>query len=193
MSRGFTGTTRKPRCSHHSGNIQHPQGQKRPGKCGATSKWCWPSSLTPVGWCITNTHHKVKTLTKNTTWKSFVTFMMLCGARDQSYGQQKCGSCIMTMHQLIPRNWFKLSWPNTTFLWFNRLPTFLTWLCDYWLFPALKTQLKGTRFESWDDIIRNTTAKLYSIRKEAFQKCFEQLWNRWEKCVQSQGDYFEGD
>jgi len=39
--------------------------------------------------------------------------------------------------------------------------------CDFWLFAHLKTQLKGTRFESRNDIIRNTTAKLYSIRKEA--------------------------
>ena len=65
--------------------------------------------------------------------------------------------------------------------------------CDYWLFPHLKTQLKGTWFGSWDDIIQNTTAKLYSIRKQAFQKCFEQWRNRWEKCIQSQGDYFKGD
>ena len=46
--------------------------------------------------------------------------------------------------------------------------------CDYWLFLHLKMQLKGTRFESRDDIIGNTTAKLYSISKQAFQKCFEQ-------------------
>jgi hypothetical protein len=65
--------------------------------------------------------------------------------------------------------------------------------CDFWLFPHLKMQLKGTRFDSRDDLIRNATAKLYSIRKEAFQKCFEQWQNRWEKCVQSQGDYFEAD
>ena len=65
--------------------------------------------------------------------------------------------------------------------------------CDYWLFPHLKMQLKGTRFESQDDIIQNMMAKLYSIRKEAFQKCFEQWQNCWEKCVLSQADYFEGD
>ena len=53
--------------------------------------------------------------------------------------------------------------------------------CDFWLFPQLETQLKGTRFESRDDIILNTTAKLYSIPKEAFQKFFEQWRNRWEK------------
>ena len=65
--------------------------------------------------------------------------------------------------------------------------------CDFWLFPHLKMHLKGTRFESWDDIIRNTTAKLYSIPKEAFQKCFEQWRNRWQKCVQSKGNYLVGD
>jgi len=128
MSRGFMGTTQKPRRSRHNGNIQHPRGQKGPGKCGATSKWCWLFSLTPVGLCITSMHHKAKTLTKNTTWKSFVAFVMLCSTRDRSCGQRERGSCIMTMHKLIPRNWFKLSWPNTTFLWFNRLPTLPTWL-----------------------------------------------------------------
>jgi hypothetical protein len=65
--------------------------------------------------------------------------------------------------------------------------------CDFWLFTHLKTQLKSARFESRNDITRNTTAKLYSFRKEAFQKCFEQWRNRCEKCVQSQRDYFEGD
>jgi len=44
----------------------------------------------------------------------------------------KRGSCIMTTDQLIPRNWFKLSWPNTTFLWFDRLPTLPTWLLAFY-------------------------------------------------------------
>jgi histone-lysine N-methyltransferase SETMAR len=41
--------------------------------------------------------------------------------------------------------------------------------CDFWLFTRLKTQLKGTRFEPRNDIIRNTAAKPYSIRKKAFK------------------------
>ena len=65
--------------------------------------------------------------------------------------------------------------------------------CDFWLFPKLKMPLKGTRFESPEDIMRSATAQLYSIPKEAFLKCFQQWRDRWEKCVQSQGDYFEGD
>ena len=56
-------------------------------------------SLTLVRWCITSTHHKAKTLTKNTVWKSFVAFAVLCGAREQTGG-----SSITTTHQLIPRN-----------------------------------------------------------------------------------------
>jgi len=37
--------------------------------------------------------------------------------------------------------------------------------CDFWLFPHLRTQLKGTQFESRDDIIRNMTAKLHTVCK----------------------------
>ena len=38
-----------------------------------------------------------------------------------------------------------------------------------------------------------TTAELNSIPKEAFSACFQQWRHRWEKCVESQGNYFEGD
>ena len=65
--------------------------------------------------------------------------------------------------------------------------------CDFWLFPKLKMLLKGTRFESREDIMRNATALLNMIPQEAFQKCFQQWQDRWKKCVLYQGDYFEGD
>jgi len=65
--------------------------------------------------------------------------------------------------------------------------------CDFWLFPKLKMPLKGTRFESSEDIMRNATDQLYMIPQEAFQKCFQQWQDRWKKCVYYQGDYFEGD
>ncbi|PNF29274.1 hypothetical protein B7P43_G08953 [Cryptotermes secundus] len=65
--------------------------------------------------------------------------------------------------------------------------------CDFWLFPKLKIPLKGTRFESREDIVRNATGGLITIPKDAFQKCFQQWRKDWEKCVHYQGDYFEGD
>jgi len=65
--------------------------------------------------------------------------------------------------------------------------------CDFWLFPKLKIPLKGKRFESREDIMRNATDLLNIIPQEAFQKCFQQWQDRWKKCVHHQGDYFEGD
>jgi len=65
--------------------------------------------------------------------------------------------------------------------------------CDFWLFPKLKMPLKGTRFESREDIMRNAMAQLYKIPQEAFQKCFQQWQDCWKKYVHYQGDYFEGD
>ncbi|KAJ4428957.1 hypothetical protein ANN_25953 [Periplaneta americana] len=65
--------------------------------------------------------------------------------------------------------------------------------CDFWLFPKLKTPLKGSRFESREEIMRNVTTELNTIPKEDFQRCFRQWKDRWAKCVQAQGAYFEGD
>lgn len=65
--------------------------------------------------------------------------------------------------------------------------------CDFWLFPKLKMPLKGTRFQTREDIMQNATDHLRAIPKEDFQRCFQQWQKRWEKCVAAQGDYFEGD
>jgi len=62
--------------------------------------------------------------------------------------------------------------------------------CDFWLLPKLKMLLKGTRFESREDVMRNATAQLNMIPQEAFQKFFQQWQDRWKKCVHYQGDYF---
>jgi hypothetical protein len=53
--------------------------------------------------------------------------------------------------------------------------------------------LKGARFESREDIMQNATAQLNTIPKDAFQKCFQQWRDHWNKFVHYQGDYFEGD
>ncbi|PNF22745.1 hypothetical protein B7P43_G06664 [Cryptotermes secundus] len=65
--------------------------------------------------------------------------------------------------------------------------------CDFWLFPILKTLLKGCRFHSRKDIIQNAMAQLHAIPKEAFQDCFQRWKDHWANCVESQGAYLEGD
>jgi hypothetical protein len=46
--------------------------------------------------------------------------------------------------------------------------------CDFCLFPKLKRPLKGSRFDSREDIMQNTMKELRSLPEEAFQKCFQQ-------------------
>ena len=65
--------------------------------------------------------------------------------------------------------------------------------CDFWLFPKLKTTLKGRRFQSREDIMKKATEELQSIPGEEFMKCFEKWQKCWDKCVNHQGEYFEGD
>jgi hypothetical protein len=65
--------------------------------------------------------------------------------------------------------------------------------CDFWLFPELKTALKGHRFSDTADIQEHVTTILQSIPEEEFQKCFEQCKYRLTKCIGAQGNYFEGD
>jgi hypothetical protein len=39
----------------------------------------------------------------------------------------------------------------------------------------------------------NTTRQLQAIPKQAYQTCIEKWKDRWNRCVQSAGSYFEGD
>jgi transposase len=64
---------------------------------------------------------------------------------------------------------------------------------EFFLFPTLKSTLKGRRFESTEAIKTNSLAHLCSIPKTAFQECFRTMKKRWQQCIQSRGEYFEGD
>ena len=65
--------------------------------------------------------------------------------------------------------------------------------CDFWLFPKLKRPLRGHRFESIEEIQRESLRALKAIPGNDFLACFEAWKKRWHKCIVSEGDYFEGD
>jgi len=50
---------------------------------------------------------------------------------------------------------------------------------DFFLFPKLKSTLKGRRFDTTDEIQKNSTNELFAIPKEAFQKAFQSWPKRW--------------
>ena len=60
--------------------------------------------------------------------------------------------------------------------------------CDFRLYPKLKMMLKGTRCESREYIMQNTSNQLNTIPKTSFQECFQKWQKRWGKCVHHQGD-----
>jgi hypothetical protein len=65
--------------------------------------------------------------------------------------------------------------------------------CDFFLFPRLKNTLKGKRFQDVAEIQLNTTRQLQAIPKQTYQTCIEKCKDRWNRCIQSGGSYFEGD
>ncbi|UYV70093.1 hypothetical protein LAZ67_7001761 [Cordylochernes scorpioides] len=65
--------------------------------------------------------------------------------------------------------------------------------CDFFLFPKLKRPMKGRRYATLDEIKTASKEELKKIFKNDFLKCFEDWKNRWNKCIISHGDYFEGD
>ena len=64
---------------------------------------------------------------------------------------------------------------------------------DFFLFPKLKLPLRGTRFQSTEDIKEDSRRELKSSPENAFKKCFDGWIIRWHKCIISGGAYFEDD
>jgi hypothetical protein len=63
---------------------------------------------------------------------------------------------------------------------------------DFFLFPRLKSIIKGAHCADMTAIQEGVTAVLWSIPKEAFADSFQQLYERCQQGVVKDGDYFEG-
>jgi len=64
---------------------------------------------------------------------------------------------------------------------------------DFFLFPKMKLQLKGRRFDRVEETQRESQNVLGTLREQDFQHAFQQWQRRWDRCVAAQGDYFEED
>lgn len=63
--------------------------------------------------------------------------------------------------------------------------------CDFFLFPYLKKQLRGQRFEDENAAVCAMNAVLESMPVDAFQDCFDKWFSRMHKCIETNGCYFE--
>jgi hypothetical protein len=66
-------------------------------------------------------------------------------------------------------------------------------LCDFYVFPKMKFRLKGRRFASIEEVQAESQQILNTLTPAELSEFFEKWQNRWDRFVQAQGDYFEGD
>jgi hypothetical protein len=62
---------------------------------------------------------------------------------------------------------------------------------DYFLFPKLKTKLKGLRFVDVAEFQQAVTDELKKVQKEEFLASFQKLYDRAKACIYGSGAYFE--
>ena len=64
---------------------------------------------------------------------------------------------------------------------------------DLYLFGKLHLAMKGKRYADVDAIQKALTAILNAIPKDDLKKPFDNLRDCANRCIQCEGDYFEGD
>ncbi|VVC33874.1 Chromo/chromo shadow domain,Chromo domain, conserved site,Chromo domain,Chromo domain-like [Cinara cedri] len=65
--------------------------------------------------------------------------------------------------------------------------------CDFYLFPKIKSALKGIRFESMEEVKQKSAELLNGLTKTDFQHCLEQWKKRMKRCVVRGREYIEGE
>ncbi len=64
---------------------------------------------------------------------------------------------------------------------------------DYFLYPELKKQMRGVVYRNVQEVQQAALTILRAIPQDKFEDAIKDLPVRWAKCVQAQGDFFEGD
>ena len=65
--------------------------------------------------------------------------------------------------------------------------------CGFYVFPKMKIRLKERRFISIEEIQAESQHALNTLTPADINECFQKWHNRWGRCTQAQGDYFEVD
>ena len=61
--------------------------------------------------------------------------------------------------------------------------------CDFWLFP----KLRGRRYEKYEEMKEGVTKVTDTLTQEDFHGAFQNLLERYNKCIAAGEDIFEGD
>lgn len=64
--------------------------------------------------------------------------------------------------------------------------------CDFFLFPKIKKMLAGKKYNKIEHLSRAVQAVVNSISQEEYYKSFESWQRRLQRCIDVEGEYFEG-
>ncbi|KAL4089251.1 hypothetical protein QTP88_024309 [Uroleucon formosanum] len=59
--------------------------------------------------------------------------------------------------------------------------------CDFFLFPKIKSFLKGTHFQTVDDVKMKTAELLKGLNESDWQHCFQEWQRRMQQCIDAEG------
>ena len=61
--------------------------------------------------------------------------------------------------------------------------------CDFWFL----SKLRGYRYETIEEMKEAVTKVTDMLTQEDFHEAFHYLWERYNKCIATGGEYFEGN
>ena len=61
--------------------------------------------------------------------------------------------------------------------------------CDFWLFP----KLRGCGYETIEEMKQAVTKVIDILTQEDFNGGFQKVFDRYNKCIATRGDYFKVD
>jgi histone-lysine N-methyltransferase SETMAR len=64
--------------------------------------------------------------------------------------------------------------------------------CDFFVFPKIKKALAGKKYNRLEILFRAVQAVVNSMSQEEYHKSFESWRKRLQRCIDVEGDYFEG-
>jgi hypothetical protein len=65
-------------------------------------------------------------------------------------------------------------------------------LYDFYIFPELKSGIKGYHFQTLDSVQKAVTDAIKTLTEADFQSCYEAWKIRWAKCLASEECYSMG-
>ena len=63
---------------------------------------------------------------------------------------------------------------------------------NFWLFPKPKEKLRGSLYETIEEMEEAVTKVIDTLTQEDFHGAFQKLLEQYKKCIAAVGDYFEG-